>query len=192
MHKRKGAGLLVPRQVAFQQPVLGRDGGARQDVLADRGGAEGDHVLPRRVAGVKGAHHVYPVRLHLDGDVEEPSVRGAPRHGGAEQLGLAGGPEGEARGLPHGGEDETGRPLELRRRGQADRASRLADEPRSAVVARHQRPFRGGEWHVEVAGGMRPPDPQRTDETRGDLRHPDEVLDVPPQLSGIRQGRRPR
>ena len=47
-----------------------------------------------------------------------------------------------------------------------------------AAVARHQRPFGGGEWHVEVAVRVFAADAQRASEADRHLGDTDEVLHV--------------
>ena len=63
--------------------------------------------------------------------------------------------------------------------GDRDRdAAAFGEQAHATAVAGHQRAFRGGEWHVEIAGGVLAVDSQRARKPDRHLCHADEVFDV--------------
>ena len=188
VHEAQRRRLLVARQVGLDEPLSRRDRRARDDVLADRVGAERHHVLPRGIAGVEGEHQVHRAILHVDEQVEELAVARACRRDLPEALELAARPCRKVTGFGDRFEYEAGRALHLLDGREARCAAGLGDEARSAMVARHQRPLGGGERHVEVPVRVEAVHAQRADHAGGDLGHANELLDVAAEVDGVDLG----
>ncbi len=101
-------GFFVPGEVGFDVSFLWGDGRVFEDVIADRLGGDGDHVLAAGIGGVEVEVEVDVVALDGGADVDELAVGGGGESDLLEGFELGHGPHHELSGFGEVGEGEGG------------------------------------------------------------------------------------
>ena len=181
VHRR---GFLLRVKIAGQQVMGDRRAFGPDPLAGDEGGPAG-HVLaggvPRAVIETGEDHIVRVILLYF---IQLTHGGGGFRHL-LDALEVSRQPQAEVPRLPRTRENEHRRPLHGLARDRGGHAAAFLDHPHAAVVAGQHGAFDRGHGDIEFALGVLAVDQQRAGQANGNLRHPEQVLDIAGHLGGL-------